>query len=162
MTTARFNMPLSGIDPPVKKRAAIAPSPISIIYWQILCQYIPQRQCAGWLQRLAVVDGDDRAGDTERGVGAEHQQRRIEVARRAQPPAREGRDEFAASLAAEQVGRHLRFEIARLEDVHIDAAPRPFARQRLAQVAHRRLRSEERRVGKECVSTCRSRWSPYH
>src|SRR3546814_14513790 len=24
------------------------------------------------------------------------------------------------------------------------------------------LRSEERRVGKECVSTCRSRWWPYH
>src|SRR3546814_10498112 len=28
------------------------------------------------------------------------------------------------------------------------------------RVGHRR--SEERRVGKECVSTCRSRWSPYH
>src|SRR3546814_7856157 len=27
---------------------------------------------------------------------------------------------------------------------------------------HREARSEERRVGKECVSTCRSRWSPYH
>src|SRR3546814_17177917 len=26
----------------------------------------------------------------------------------------------------------------------------------------RSARSEERRVGKECVSTCRSRWSPYH
>src|SRR3546814_19976370 len=26
----------------------------------------------------------------------------------------------------------------------------------------RNSRSEERRVGKECVSTCRSRWSPYH
>src|SRR3546814_14776371 len=26
----------------------------------------------------------------------------------------------------------------------------------------RGTRSEERRVGKECVSTCRSRWSPYH
>src|SRR3546814_4852591 len=26
----------------------------------------------------------------------------------------------------------------------------------------RQWRSEERRVGKECVSTCRSRWSPYH
>src|SRR3546814_15328501 len=26
----------------------------------------------------------------------------------------------------------------------------------------RRDRSEERRVGKECVSTCRSRWSPYN
>src|SRR3546814_11619027 len=25
-----------------------------------------------------------------------------------------------------------------------------------------RGRSEERRVGKECVRTCRSRWSPYH
>src|SRR3546814_20603940 len=25
-----------------------------------------------------------------------------------------------------------------------------------------RFSSEERRVGKECVSTCRSRWSPYH
>src|SRR3546814_11598567 len=23
-------------------------------------------------------------------------------------------------------------------------------------------RSEERRLGRECVSTCRSRWSPYH
>src|SRR3546814_11268217 len=27
---------------------------------------------------------------------------------------------------------------------------------------HSAFRSEERRVGKECVSTCRSRWSPYH
>src|SRR3546814_13352844 len=26
----------------------------------------------------------------------------------------------------------------------------------------RETRSEERRVGKACVSTCRSRWSPYH
>src|SRR3546814_13291637 len=26
----------------------------------------------------------------------------------------------------------------------------------------RGVRSEERRVGKECVSTCRSRWSPFH
>src|SRR3546814_13720894 len=38
----------------------------------------------------------------------------------------------------------------------------------LASVARREyglvatLRSEERRVGKECVSTCRSRWSPYN
>src|SRR3546814_11788835 len=27
---------------------------------------------------------------------------------------------------------------------------------------YRASRSEERRVGKECVSTCRSRWGPYH
>src|SRR3546814_4814128 len=30
------------------------------------------------------------------------------------------------------------------------------------ETARFRERSEERRVGKECVSTCRSRWSPYH
>src|SRR3546814_13420331 len=29
-------------------------------------------------------------------------------------------------------------------------------------ISERTLRSEERRVGKECVSTCRSRWSQYH
>src|SRR3546814_5442578 len=31
-----------------------------------------------------------------------------------------------------------------------------------AEVCRYYKRSEERRVGKECVSTCRSRWSPYH
>src|SRR3546814_20531842 len=34
-----------------------------------------------------------------------------------------------------------------------------FARFDIAALQHA-LRSEERRVGKECVSTCRSRWSP--
>src|SRR3546814_4758370 len=38
------------------------------------------------------------------------------------------------------------------EDREVDAA---LVKRSLA-------RSEERRVGKECVSTCRSRWSPYH
>src|SRR3546814_15918517 len=36
----------------------------------------------------------------------------------------------------------------------------------VGQILHPELdlpcRSEERRVGKECVSRCRSRWSPYH
>src|SRR3546814_3741075 len=32
----------------------------------------------------------------------------------------------------------------------------------IAYLVVNRDRSEERRVGKECVSTCRSRWSPYH
>src|SRR3546814_20218809 len=34
--------------------------------------------------------------------------------------------------------------------------------QNLARGIEGDIRSEERRVGKECVSTCRSRWSPYH
>src|SRR3546814_11565151 len=33
---------------------------------------------------------------------------------------------------------------------------------RMMETEFRDERSEERRVGKECVSTCRSRWSPYH
>src|SRR3546814_19863947 len=37
-------------------------------------------------------------------------------------------------------------------------APTPF----LLLTISRLPRSEERRVGKECVSTCRSWWSPYH
>ena len=44
-----------------------------------------------------------------------------------------------------------------------DIDPESFPLQILSQfdaIIH--LRSEERRVGKECVSTCRSRWSPYH
>src|SRR3546814_11244381 len=34
--------------------------------------------------------------------------------------------------------------------------------QRPVRYARAAIRSEERRVGKGCVSTCRSRWSPYH
>src|SRR3546814_12197929 len=53
---------------------------------------------------------------------------------------------------------------------HITWRDAPFAADtgtsiEIAGVRHRYhvpMRSEERRVGKECVSTCRSRWSPYH
>src|SRR3546814_14233902 len=54
--------------------------------------------------------------------------------------------------------------------LHRDAGHQQLLRQLAARHAvlpspnhHRfKTRSEERRVGKECVSTCRSRWSPYH
>src|SRR3546814_13536316 len=38
----------------------------------------------------------------------------------------------------------------------------PDAIRSFGEINPARTRSEERRVGKECVSTCRSRWSPYH
>src|SRR3546814_19024918 len=41
---------------------------------------------------------------------------------------------------------HLNDRLFRIDDAEIDTG----------------VRSEERRVGKECVSTCRSRWSPYN
>src|SRR3546814_7362559 len=49
-------------------------------------------------------------------------------------------------------------------DRHVSCQPRPARPERRGGGHDRNLavRSEERRVGKECVSTCRSRWSPYH
>src|SRR3546814_4647076 len=58
--------------------------------------------------------------------------------------------------------RHLPARIRRHGEGPQTSSPdrlRGFNRNRLALPAGR---SEERRVGKECVSTCRSRWSPYH
>src|SRR3546814_3376903 len=46
--------------------------------------------------------------------------------------------------------------VVRREDVAL------AAQRLLAAIGRHPCRSEERRVGKECVSTCRSRWSPYH
>src|SRR3546814_18866402 len=48
-----------------------------------------------------------------------------------------------------RVGKHVRH--CRMDEAGRNAIDRDVA-----------ARSEERRVGKECVSTCRSRWSPYH
>src|SRR3546814_17285798 len=47
---------------------------------------------------------------------------------------------------------------------YLDMIPRVWGllERDLAHPALGPVRSEERRVGKECVSTCRSRWSPYH
>src|SRR3546814_15743388 len=55
--------------------------------------------------------------------------------------------------------------LGRASEILSDAAARgrrTEPRQRRTVVLLHRGRSEERRVGKECVSTCRSRWSPYH
>ena len=40
--------------------------------------------------------------------------------------------------------------------------PRVASERGMSEEAVRQLRSEERRVGKECEDLCRSRWSPYH
>src|SRR3546814_16401522 len=58
-------------------------------------------------------------------------------------------------------------QIAGIAGVHPAVAQRGLCILRLVPVARPdvtapRNRSEERRVGKECVSTCESRWLPYH
>ena len=45
---------------------------------------------------------------------------------------------------------------------YADAELKALAAKEWQQISERDLRSEERRVGKECTSWCRSRWSPYH
>src|SRR3546814_15667945 len=58
----------------------------------------------------------------------------------------------------------VRLDEPRSPVVHVADAEQQFRRRVLPEreTADGLLRSEERRVGKECVSTCRSRWSPYH
>src|SRR3546814_15751092 len=62
-------------------------------------------------------------------------------------------DDFGAIVVAIRLGRriydNIRKAIGFIFAVHVP-------------IAGLALRSEERRVGQECVSTCRSRWSPYH
>src|SRR3546814_11081785 len=62
-----------------------------------------------------------------------------------------------AAERVERAGVDQCFERATVQLRRFDAAAE------VEQVFERAVaRSEERRVGKECVSTCRSRWSPNH
>src|SRR3546814_11611598 len=80
------------------------------------------------------------------------------------PKARGAAHETDAAVAkADKLVDRLRHHLA---VVRRHAMPRVVEQRRAdADIAHAQAfaeRSEERRVGKECVSTCRSRWSPYH
>src|SRR3546814_2058183 len=65
------------------------------------------------------------------------------------------------SLPIGFVPRRVRFVGHREHQVH-GRPPTPIGTVERPLQPHVGPRSEERRVGKECVSTCRSRWSPYH
>src|SRR3546814_10264818 len=78
-------------------------------------------------------------------------------------------DVCSSDLAPGHVGHHdlqRRSLLPGHGDVHrggvADGAVRIVRRHGQAEGIDQAVRSEERRVGKECVSTCRSRWSPYH
>src|SRR3546814_15891412 len=51
---------------------------------------------------------------------------------------------------------------SREKDIRYSSRTRRISDGLVRRRKEHRLRSEERRGGKECVSTCRSRWSPYH
>src|SRR3546814_12605397 len=71
--------------------------------------------------------------------------------------------ELIGELAADYQERGQEVAVAEVADVAVLARPMLLKRA-LRNLADNAVayRSEERRVGKECVSTCRSRWSPYH
>src|SRR3546814_3190907 len=76
--------------------------------------------------------------------------RKAQVARRTQVQA----DLDPVDVGAAAVDR-IGVEVDRREQARLNIAP-------VDVIGGDVDRSEERRVGKECVSTCRSRWSPYH
>src|SRR3546814_18258204 len=95
--------------------------------------------CSSDLER-AHDRGVERTGDRDRELAAGVQvQRRAFSAKQIHP----------ACLGADQAARIVGDMTAKQDG--------------MAAVGHHDVaRSEERRVGKECVSTCRSRWAPYH
>src|SRR3546814_19217486 len=85
-------------------------------------------------------------------LGARHQQLAI---RAGADRVRQRRPETRPAGAAVELGCR-----------RIEVLPAALAREQpramlVVERARERPRSEERRVGKECVNTCRSRWSPY-
>src|SRR3546814_13546997 len=72
--------------------------------------------------------------------------------------------QMLASLARERLRNRQLFENADLDRAFMDALEKYRRPSDVVVVRATRsgVRSEERRVGKECVSTCRSRWWPYH
>src|SRR3546814_10461448 len=66
-----------------------------------------------------------------------------------------------ALVTGVQTGALPIFEVHRAQE--LEPVEQPVRRGGvIARLNPAQPRSEERRVGKECVSTCRSRWSPYH
>src|SRR3546814_17396956 len=67
------------------------------------------------------------------------------------------KDVFAAARIAGGLAER-GFAVLRFDFTGLGASEGEFANTNFSS----NIRSEERRVGNECVSTCRSRWSPYH
>ena len=70
-----------------------------------------------------------------------------------------GDDQLAEDCVSETFSRFL-------TALRVERGPEKNLKAYLYRIAHNWItdyyRSEERRVGKECTSWCRSRWSPYH
>src|SRR3546814_12381003 len=70
--------------------------------------------------------------------------------------------EYIAQGMRERAAEIVTFDLGPRTDIEIEHKLREEAEDERFTSHDRSLRSEERRVGKECVSTGRSRWPPYH
>src|SRR3546814_5660921 len=72
--------------------------------------------------------------------------------------------DWSSDVCSSDLGRLSRIDAMQVQAMALAQARRRQTERAAIDAALRRIdeRSEERRVGKECVSTCRSRWSPYH
>ena len=76
-------------------------------------------------------------------------------------PTASGKSDLAIMLAEHFGGEIVSFDSMQIYRGMDIGTAKPTAAE-LARVPHHMIRSEERRVGKECVCQCRSRGSPYH
>src|SRR3546814_14439399 len=68
---------------------------------------------------------------------------------------------YQGTLAAVRERLAAKSQQVQAQGTLFDAQSRVFTA-KTGAIGEKARRSEERRVGKECVRTCRSRWSPYH
>src|SRR3546814_16900497 len=108
------------------------------------------------IRRIRTDPDAVRAGLSRRGGDAAASiDRIVELDARARDLGTQ-RDELRARVKA------LSKDVGRLRGQGDAAGAEDLMAQSRALGDQEKARSEERRVGKECVSTCRSRWSPYH
>src|SRR3546814_17917942 len=102
---------------------------------------------------MRISDGSSDVCSSElKGAITRFEYMQGQVHAREQQRARQGEDRDALQSHVSRTGWQRGDDVA--------TTPRDPPAQ-LLQTASEAARSEERRVGKECVSTCRSRWSPY-
>src|SRR3546814_14347466 len=105
----------------------------------MVCLFFFFKQKTAYEMRISDWSSDVCSSDLLTGAGREHAGNQLEQGR------------FAGAVGTDDAQRFALAQRKRHVVQHLHHTPRRSP-----------ARSEERRVGKECVSTCRSRWAPHH
>ena len=100
---------------------------------------------------MSILSWDDFEDDSQKPTAPEHKSASLDSQKTVNTQMVSNAEQSSPSMAAAQpVG------------ASANRATNPTDSLARASAALDHLRSEERRVGKECCPRCRSRWSPYH